>query len=131
MATEAGKKLFYKIGEVCALTDTQPYVLRFWESEFPQLAPKKTRTGQRVYRPRDIELVLEIKKLLYDEGFTIAGARKKLGMEGSGAQDVPTVAPEDQPPETLALLEVQDEVRASLAEILTLMDATDRRLKKS
>ncbi len=131
MATEVPKKLFYKIGEVCALTDTQPYVLRFWESEFPQLAPKKTRTGQRVYRPRDIELVLEIKKLLYEEGFTIAGARKKLGMEGSGTADAGTAVPEDHPPETLALLEVHDEVRSSLAEILSIMDATDRRLKKS
>jgi DNA-binding transcriptional MerR regulator len=74
------EKLFYKIGEVCRITDTQPYVLRFWESEFPQLSPQKNKAGQRVYRKRDIQLVFEIKKLLYDEEFTIAGARKKLGM---------------------------------------------------
>jgi DNA-binding transcriptional MerR regulator len=128
MATEVPKKLFYKIGEVCSLTDTQPYVLRFWESEFPQLAPKKTRTGQRVYRPRDIEMVLEIKKLLYEEGFTIAGARKKLGMG-----DVPNPLPEmveEAAPETMALLELQEDFRSSLGEILSIMDDTDRRLKK-
>jgi DNA-binding transcriptional MerR regulator len=131
MAIEIPKKLFYKIGEVCSLTDTQPYVLRFWESEFPQLAPKKTRTGQRVYRPRDIEMVLEIKKLLHEEGYTIAGARKKMGMDGSPADSVTGEPLEEQAPDTLALLEVQEEVRSSLTEVLSIMDATDRRLKKS
>jgi DNA-binding transcriptional MerR regulator len=131
MATEIPKKLFYKIGEVCSLTDTQPYVLRFWESEFPQLAPRKSRTGQRVYRPRDIEMVLEIKKLLYEEGYTIAGARKKLGMDSSPADGAAEGLLGEAPPETLALMEVQEEVRSSLGEILTIMDDTDRRLKKS
>ncbi len=79
-ANKYPEKLFYKIGEVCRITDTQPYVLRFWESEFPQLSPQKNKAGQRVYRKKDIQLVFEIKKLLYDEEFTIAGARKKLGM---------------------------------------------------
>ncbi len=73
-------KLFYKIGEVCKITETQPYVLRFWESEFSQLAPKKNRAGQRVYRKDEIDLIFKIKELLYDEEYTIAGARKKLGM---------------------------------------------------
>ena len=77
------EKLFFKIGEVCNLTDTQPYVLRFWESEFPQLAPKKNRSGQRIYSSEDIEMVQEIKRLLYDSGFTIAGARKQLEQEVS------------------------------------------------
>ena len=131
MAIEIPKKLFYKIGEVCSLTDTQPYVLRFWESEFPQLAPKKTRTGQRVYRPRDIEMVLEIKKLLYEEGFTIAGARKKLGMDGSSDGLPAQEAQDEQGPDALALLEVQEEVRSSLTEILSIMESTDRHLKKS
>jgi DNA-binding transcriptional MerR regulator len=131
MATEIPKKLFYKIGEVCSLTDTQPYVLRFWESEFPQLAPRKSRTGQRVYRPRDVEMVLEIKKLLYDEGYTIAGARKKLGMDGSPAEPSAADPAGETPSETLALLETQEEIRSSLGEILSIMDDTDRRLKKS
>ena len=76
--TEIPEKLFYKAADVCQITDTQPYVLRFWESEFPQLASAKNRTGQRVYRREDIDLVFRIKKLLYQEEYTIAGARKAL-----------------------------------------------------
>jgi DNA-binding transcriptional MerR regulator len=72
------EKLFYKAAEVCQITDTQPYVLRFWESEFPQLASEKNRSGQRVYRREDIDLVFRIKKLLYQDEYTIAGARKAL-----------------------------------------------------
>jgi len=80
-ASEIPNKLFYKIGEVCEITDTQPYVLRFWESEFPQLAPRKNRSGQRVYQRKDIDTVIRIKKLLYEEEYTIAGARKRLDEE--------------------------------------------------
>jgi DNA-binding transcriptional MerR regulator len=86
---EVPNKLFYKIGEVCELTDTQPYVLRFWESEFPQLAPRKNRSGQRVYQRKDIDTVLRIKRLLYEEEYTIAGARKKLDEEGVPAVSEP------------------------------------------
>ena len=64
-------KLFFKIGEVCELTDIQPYVLRYWETEFPTLAPAKNSSGQRIYRRRDIETVIRIKELLYGEGFTV------------------------------------------------------------
>lgn len=78
---EFPEKVHYKAAEVCRYTDTQPYVLRFWESEFPHLAPEKNRSGQRVYRRKDIELVLKIKKLLYEEEYTIAGARKRLDEE--------------------------------------------------
>jgi DNA-binding transcriptional MerR regulator len=74
-------KPFYKIGEVCELTGTQPYVLRFWESEFPTLAPEKNRSGQRIYRKRDIDLIERIKTLLYEKEYTIAGARKVLESE--------------------------------------------------
>jgi DNA-binding transcriptional MerR regulator len=84
---------FYKIGEVCEATDTQPYVLRFWETEFPQLAPRKSRTGQRIYEKKDIDLVLRIKKLLYEEEFTIAGARKKLEEEAAAAGLPPAAGP--------------------------------------
>ncbi|TAK00311.1 MAG: MerR family transcriptional regulator [Candidatus Manganitrophaceae bacterium] len=73
------EKLFYKIGEVSQITGLEAYVLRFWESEFPALHPKKSRGNQRVYTKREIDLVLQIKKLLYEEGMTIAGAKKKLG----------------------------------------------------
>ena len=74
-------KLYFRIGEVSKLTRTQAYVLRFWEKEFPMLKPVKSSTGHRMYRRKDVELVLEIKKLLYQEGFTIEGARKKLRTE--------------------------------------------------
>ncbi len=89
---------YYKIGEVCELTDTQPYVLRFWESEFPQLAPRKNRSGQRVYERSDIDIVMRIKKLLYEEEYTIAGARRKLDEEaGSGAAAAPIAPPPAEP----------------------------------
>lgn len=86
-------KGFYKIGDVCDLTDTQPYVLRFWESEFPQLAPRKSRSGQRIYQKKDIEMVLRIKRLLYEEEYTIAGARKKLEDEEGGGVAAATAEP--------------------------------------
>ena len=79
-------KLYFRIGEVSKLCKLPAYVLRFWESEFPQLKPVKSSTGQRMYRQRDVESVLRIKKLLYDEGFTIAGARQHLRAESKPAQ---------------------------------------------
>ncbi len=71
-------KQFFKIGEVSRITGVKARVLRYWESEFPSLRPQKTKSNQRIYRKRDVELLLQIKQLLYKEGFTIAGARKKL-----------------------------------------------------
>jgi DNA-binding transcriptional MerR regulator len=71
-------KLYFRIGEVAALCRLPAYVLRFWETEFPQLRPVKSSTGQRMYRKRDVESVVRIKKLLYADGFTIAGARVQL-----------------------------------------------------
>jgi len=91
-AAEIPNKLFYKIGEVCEITDTQPYVLRFWESEFPQLAPRKNRSGQRVYQRRDIDTVIRIKRLLYEEEYTIAGARRKLDDDPAGEPAPPLTA---------------------------------------
>src|ERR1700758_5537608 len=78
-------KLYFRIGEVAGLCKLPAYVLRFWESEFPQLKPVKSSTGQRMYRQRDVESVLRIKKLLYEEGFTIAGARQQLKAESKPA----------------------------------------------
>ena len=89
MDRQIPNKLFFKIGEVCEITDTQPYVLRYWESEFPALAPAKNSSGQRIYRRRDIETILRIKQLLYEEGFTIAGAKKRLEVEMAGRVDTP------------------------------------------
>lgn len=74
-------KLYFRIGEVAVLCHLPAYVLRFWESEFPQLKPVKSSTGQRMYRKRDVESVLRIKQLLYEQGFTISGARQHLRAE--------------------------------------------------
>ena len=86
-------KLFFKIGEVCDLVGVQAHVLRYWESEFPMLQPQKNRAGQRTYRRKDVEMALRIKGLLYDEGFTIAGAKKKLQGEGRGISRFKVVPP--------------------------------------
>ena len=72
------KRLYYKIGEACKALGIQPYVLRYWETEFPALTPSKSRSGQRVYSEKELEIIRRIKELLYDEGYTIAGAKKKL-----------------------------------------------------
>jgi DNA-binding transcriptional MerR regulator len=77
-AVQIPDKLFFKIGEVSRLTDVKAHVLRYWESEFPMLNPPKNRADQRVYRKKDIEMVFTIKKLLYEENYTISGARKRL-----------------------------------------------------
>jgi DNA-binding transcriptional MerR regulator len=125
-------KLFFKIGEVCEITDTQPYVLRYWESEFPALAPAKNSSGQRIYRRKDIETVLRIKQLLYDEGFTIAGAKKRLDSEMSGRGPTPrSMASQAEPAPSegddrtrTVLFEVRDQLR----EILTLLDKGAKRV---
>ena len=122
-------KLFFKIGEVCEITDTQPYVLRYWESEFPALAPAKNSSGQRIYRRRDIETVLRIKQLLYEEGFTIAGAKKRLEAEMAGRVETPIpVTDAGAPPETIGPDRVAAlrQVREQLREILTLLERNDR-----
>ena len=104
------EKLFFKIGEVCELAGVQAHVLRYWETEFPMLAPQKNRSGQRTYRRRDVEMALRIKQLLYDEQYTIAGAKKKLANDSSrgGSREVDAqAAPRPpmrslQPPPSLA-----------------------------
>jgi len=103
------QKLFFKIGEVCELAGVQAHVLRYWETEFPMLAPQKNRAGQRTYRRKDVEMALRIKELLYDEQYTIAGAKKKLagelrspGREGSGVAPARAPLRSLQPPPSLA-----------------------------
>lgn len=97
------KRLYYKIGEACKELGIQPYVLRYWETEFPALAPSKSRSGQRVYSEKELEIIKRIKQLLYEEGYTIAGAKKKLetelaagtmeGEEGEAEASPPPAAP--------------------------------------
>src|ERR1700733_8533827 len=79
-------KLFFRIGEVSQLVGVEPYVLRYWESEFPGLSPKKSNTGQRMFRRKDVEILLNIKQLLYEKKFTIEGARKALKSEKADAE---------------------------------------------
>jgi DNA-binding transcriptional MerR regulator len=108
-AASIPQKLFFKIGEVCELAGVQAHVLRYWETEFPMLAPQKNRAGQRTYRRKDVEMALRIKELLYDEQYTIAGAKKKLaselrspGRESSGVAPAKAPLRSLQPPPSLA-----------------------------
>ena len=92
------EKLYFKIGEACKQLDIQPYVLRYWETEFPALSPDKSKSGQRVYSREDLGIIRRIKELLYDEGYTIAGAKKKLeGEIESGGLAEPEVVEETAP----------------------------------
>ncbi len=87
-SVEIPEKRYFRIGEVSELAETKPYVLRYWETEFPTLKPVKSPTGHRLYRREDVEMVMAIKRLLYEQGFTIEGARKRLaeGSNGGGAK---------------------------------------------
>jgi DNA-binding transcriptional MerR regulator len=131
--TNIPDKLYFRIGEVSKLTGVKPYVLRFWENEFPGLGPKKSGTGHRLYRKKDVHMVLDIKHLLYEKRYTIEGARKWLDARPKGeaartAPDAPKgdVAPRNQaattqgelfPPAPLPV----DQIRAELQAILELL----------
>jgi DNA-binding transcriptional MerR regulator len=124
VANESG---LYRIGEVSRIADLKPFVLRYWETEFPMLEPVKSSSGHRLYRQDDVDLVLKIKRLLYDEGFTIAGARRHLREQAAGGP-VPEIEPSDtnRPPHENShekapqllnrkmLLDLRDSLRAFL-----------------
>lgn len=115
MTEVAEEKRLFKIGEVCRIADVQPYVLRYWETEFAALAPNKSGGGQRLYTQREIDIILRIKQLLYSEGFTIAGAKKKLETELS--EPLPSPAPTPAKPSSdtkKVLVEVKRELTAIL-----------------
>jgi DNA-binding transcriptional MerR regulator len=108
-------KLYFRIGEVATLCHLPAYVLRFWESEFPQLKPVKSSTGQRMYRKRDVESVLRIKQLLYEQGFTISGARQQLRTESKADKTQTAIPfPRHSTPEI-------QHIRQGLREILNLL----------
>jgi len=110
-------KLYFRIGEVATLCRLPAYVLRFWESEFPQLKPVKSSTGQRMYRKRDVESVLRIKQLLYEQGFTISGARQQLRAESKSDKSQAAIPfPAQSAPEL-------QNIRQGLREILDLLSA--------
>src|SRR6187431_1084792 len=114
LAVVIPEKIYFKIGEVCELVGVQPHVLRYWETEFPQLSPQKNRSGQRSYRRRDVEIALRIKELLYVDEYTIAGARKKLQnelRESSRLKIVPSETARHEPyiqPVTVPVPEIED-----------------------
>ena len=121
---EIPDKLYFRIGEVSRLAGIKPYVLRFWESEFPALGPKKSGTGHRLYRRKEVELVLEIKRLLYDKRYTIEGARKHLEnrpkAEAKRPQEVKAERTRTQG-ELFPLPRIFDDIKRELAEILALL----------
>lgn len=131
---EIPDKLFFSIGEVCKLVKVEPYVLRFWESEFPRLKPGKGPNGRRMYRKRDIETVLAIKHLLYDQGFTIAGARKALaaGAAAAGPRRSDRESPQEseRPPagaESAASAGAAERVRTLKSELRSILTILNRR----
>ncbi len=121
-APDIPDKLYFRIGEVANLAGIKPYVLRFWESEFAALGPKKSGTGHRLYRRKDVEMVLEIKRLLYDRRYTIEGARKVLASK-----------PKREPVKSITQTELfsvpsiafAQSLRKELAEILALLDPAE------
>ena len=117
------EKDFYRIGEVSRLTDLKPFVLRYWETEFPMLEPVKSLSGHRLYRQQDVGMVLKIKRLLYDEGFTIAGARRHL-REHTGADDAVSARPAAAGEASAKLLsrKMLLDLRDSLRAFLTLLE---------
>ena len=116
-------KLYYPIREVSEITGVEPYVLRFWEKEFPMFRPAKGGTGHRRYRRQDIELILDIKRLLYDQGFTIAGARSQLQKVASSTRSSSTESrSERKSAASDAAGVVLGRIRRGLHEILTMLD---------
>jgi DNA-binding transcriptional MerR regulator len=111
----------YRIGEVSRLTETKPFVLRYWETEFPMLQPVKSPSGHRLYRREDVETVLRIKRLLYDEGFTIAGARRYLRETGAPARDGQQAGETAAAPAAIGRKTLLD-LRDSLRQFLTLLE---------
>lgn len=116
MAGAAKEEKLYKIGEVCKVADLQPYVLRYWETEFPQLSPNKSGGGQRLYTRQELDTILRIKELLYRDGFTIAGAKKKLDSDAALPATEPASAavPPADSPSASVLAGVRNELREIL-----------------
>ena len=121
-AQEIPDKSLFTIAEVARLTSTKPFVLRFWQSEFPMLQPVKAPNGRRLYRREDIEMVFEIKRLLYEEGFTIAGARKHLSNQTAASEDRLEEKPLKMPANSRAQQKFLLDLHEELLAILTLLE---------
>jgi len=132
---EAGRdaipdRMFYKIGEVARITGLEPYVLRYWETEFPQISPRKGRGGQREYRRRDLDAILTVQRMLHRDGYTISGAKRKLlqADPDSAPDNIPekAAAEGETPPGGGAVNhEMVQKTRKGLQELLQLMENTD------
>jgi DNA-binding transcriptional MerR regulator len=117
-------KLYFRIGEVARLCGVETYVLRFWETEFPQMRPNKSGTGQRLYRKRDVEMAMRVRKLLHEEGYTIAGARQVLAQEArelrATSPQLPLIEGGASPVRVKAKLQ---KVRSELRDLLGILSA--------
>lgn len=115
-------RLYFKIGDVARICKVETYVLRFWETQFPQLKPNKSGTGQRLYRRREVELALDIKRLVHDEGYTLAGARQVLG-QSRKVEPAPKLAAVPAPPQQRdeKVVAAIGRARAELREIVNLL----------
>ena len=122
---EIPDKLYFRIGEVARLCDVPAYVLRFWESEFPQLKPNKGGTGQRLFRRRDVEMALRIKCLLYDEGYTIPGARQLLKVEAKQKEPQLTLLSDDNLRSKDRALQLRN-LRQELQDLLAALQSAPR-----
>src|SRR2546421_3089082 len=122
-AQVAREKKLYRIGEVSRLADLKPFVLRYWETEFPMLEPVKSSSGHRLYRQDDVDMVFRIKRLLYDEGFTIAGARRHLREhDGAAETDSRSVNPAAEGAAQLLSRKMLLDLRDTLRAFLTLLE---------
>jgi DNA-binding transcriptional MerR regulator len=118
-------RLYFKIGDVARICNVEAYVLRFWESQFPQLKPNKSGTGQRLYRKRDVEIALEIKRLVYGEGYTLSGARHALGQARRADSPAASPAAESEPGMKRDSVHATiGRARAELREIAALLGST-------
>ena len=123
-------KLYYRIGEVAELVGVEPHVLRYWETEFRAIRPQKSRSGQRVYSRKDVEKLIRVRDLLYTQGFTIAGARKKLqqlGQEPAPTGDASMVAVRDI---RESLLQLREEIVASMARFAEVTEEQDASIRQ-
>ncbi len=114
-------KQYFKIGEVSALSHLEPYVLRYWETEFKMIRPVRFGSNQRMYRRKDVELILDIKKLLYEEGFTIAGARKKL-LQNSKEEKEKKSPPAHKAEEAESLVPLVREIQKDLTDLVRFLN---------
>ena len=128
MKTAFPEKIFYKIGEVSQILGVKPHVLRYWESQFEAVRPRKTRSGQRLYRRQDVALLETVRNLLHEQGFTIAGARRKLAGESNGTEEKQQTGPSTDKEAALGQelerrKKVIEELRQQVEDLMSLVES--------